>query len=180
MPKLKQRLREYVAGCFTGIWVETQEPQEAALDIQALCQEEEWRFARWDVDQGLRVAGQPVEDGQDPLVAVKSATAMGEETSVLVLENFHRFLGSPEIIQAMASQLHAGKQTRSIVVVLAPVLELPPELEKMFVAIEHDLPNREELREIAAGIGVEEGELAEGRELEQVLRRSIRVDPVGG
>ena len=90
----------------------------------------------------MRVAGQPVEDGQDPLAAVKSATAMGEETSVLVLENFHRFLGSPEIVQAMASQLHAGKQNRSIVVVLAPVLELPPELEKMFVAIEHLLPDR--------------------------------------
>ena len=173
MPKLKQRLREYVAGCFTGVWVETQEPQEAASDIRSLCQEEEWQFARWDVDQGLRVAGQSVEDGQDPLAAVKSATAMGEETSVLVLENFHRFLGSPEIVQAMASQLHAGKQTRSIVVVLAPVLGLPPELEKMFVAIEHNLPNREELREIAAGIGVEEGELAEGRELEQVLDAAL-------
>ena len=169
MPKLKERLREYVAGCFTGIWVETQEPQEASSDIQALCQEEEWRFARWDVDQGLRVAGQPVEDGQDPLAAVKSATAMGEETSVLVLENFHRFLGSPEIVQAMASQLHAGKQNRSIIVVLAPVLELPPELEKMFVAIEHSLPDRQQLQEIAGGIGVEDGELAEGRELEQVL-----------
>ena len=169
MPHLKQRLREYIAGCFTGIWIETQEPQEASSDIQTLCQEESWRFARWDVDQGLRVGGQSVEDGQDPLAAVKSATAMGEETSVLVLENFHRFLGSPEIIQAMASQLHGGKQSRSIVVVLAPVLELPPELEKMFVAIEHSLPDRAQLREIAEGIGVEDGELPEGRELEQVL-----------
>jgi SpoVK/Ycf46/Vps4 family AAA+-type ATPase len=169
MPKLKQRLREYIAGCFTGIWIETQEPQEASSDIQALCQEESWRFARWDVDQGLRVGGQSVEDGQDPLAAVKSATAVGEETSVLVLENFHRFLGSPEIIQAMASQLYGGKQTRSIVVVLAPVLELPAELEKMFVAIEHSLPDRVQLHEIAEGIGVEDGELPEGRELEQVL-----------
>ena len=101
-----------------------------------------------------------MEDGQDPLAAVKSSTALGEETSVLVLENFHRFLGSPEIIQALVSQLHAGKQNRSIIVMLAPVLELPPELEKMFVAIEHSLPDREQLQEIAAGIGVE---------LEQVL-----------
>jgi len=169
MPKLKQRLREYIAGCFTGIYLETQEPNEAVSDIQALCQEESWRFARWDADQGLRVGGHSVEDGQDPLAAVRSSTAMGEETSVLVLENFHRFLGSPEIVQAMASQLHAGKQNRSIVVVLAPVLELPPELEKRFVAIEHSLPDREQLQEIAAGIGVEDGELAEGRKLEQVL-----------
>ena len=112
MPKLRQRLREYVAGCFTGIWVETQEPNEAMSDIQALCQEESWQYARWNVDRGLRVGRQPVEDGQDPLAAVKSATAMGEETSVLVLENFHRFLGSPEIIQAMASQWPATRTFR--------------------------------------------------------------------
>lgn len=169
MPSLKQRLKEYVSGCFTGIWVETQEPQEAASDIQSLCQEEAWRFARWDIDQGLRIAGQAVEDGQDPLSAVKSAAAMGEDTSILVLENFHRFLSSAEIVQALVSQLHAGKQSRAIIVVLAPLLELPPELEKMFVTIEHSLPDRGQLREIAEGIGVEEGELPEGRELEQVL-----------
>ena len=169
MPTLKQRLNEYVLGCFTGVWVETQEPQEAISDIQSLCQAEKWQFAHWDVDQGLRMTGQAVENGQDPLSAVKSAGAMGEDTSILVLENFHRFLGSAEIIQAMISQLHAGKQSRSIIIVLAPVVELPPELEKVFVAIEHSLPDREQLREIAEGIGVEEGELPEARELELVL-----------
>ena len=169
MPTLNQRLKEYVLGCFTGVWVETQEPQEAISDIQSLCQDEAWQYAHWDIDQGLSVAGQKVEDGQDPLAAVKSASAMGGDTSILVLENFHRFLGSAEIIQAVVSQLHAGKQSRSIIVVLAPVLELPPELEKMFVAIEHLLPDREQLSEIAAGIAVEEGELPKGRELEQVL-----------
>ncbi len=52
---------------------------------------------------------------------------------------------------------------------LAPVLELPPELEKLFVAVEHALPTREQLNEIAAGIGTEDGELPTGSELEKVL-----------
>ena len=69
----------------------------------------------------------------------------------------------------MVSQIHSGKQTRSIIIVLAPVLELPPELEKLFVVVEHALPTREQLSEIAAGIGTEEGELPTGRELDRVL-----------
>ena len=94
------------------------------------------------------------------LAAVKAAGALGgQETSILVLENFHRFLTSVEIIQALVSQIHAGKQTRSIIIVLAPVLELPPELEKLFVVVEHALPTREQLKEIAEGIGTEDGEL---------------------
>lgn len=75
----------------------------------------------------------------------------------------------------MVSQIHSGKQTRSIIIVLAPVLELPPELEKLFVVVEHALPTREQLSEIAAGIGTEEGELPTGRELDRVLDAAGRL-----
>ena len=170
MTTLSQTLREYVAGCFTGIYVETQEPQEAYAEIGQLCRDESWQFGRWDIDTGLRVGDQVVEDVQDPLAAVKAAGAMGgDETSVLVLENFHRFLSSAEIVQALVGQLHAGKQTRSIIVVLSPMLDLPAELEKLFVAVEHSLPTREQLKEIAEGIGTEVGELPDEAELERVL-----------
>ena len=170
MKTLTQSMREYVAGCFTGIWIQTQEPQEAISEIKQLCQSEGWGVGTWNIDRGLHVAGQAVPDAQDPLAAVKAAAAIGGEgTSVLVLENYHRFLGSPEVVQAMIDQLHAGKQTRSIVVVLAPVLDLPAELEKLFIAVEHSLPTREQLQEIAAGIAVEDGELPTGVELDRVI-----------
>lgn len=92
-----------------------------------------------------------------------------DQPALLVLENFHRFLTSVEIIQAMVSQLHAGKQSRTIMVVLAPVVDLPPELEKLFVVVEHELPGRDQLQEIAQGIGTEADELPSGVELERVL-----------
>jgi len=86
-----------------------------------------------------------------------------------VLSNFHRFLNSAEIVQALAEQLVTGKQTRTFVVVLSPVVAIPVELEKLFVVVEHQLPNREQLHEIAAGIAAEEGELPTGTELDTVL-----------
>ena len=170
MGTLSQSLRDYVAGCFTGVWIESREPQEAITEIAQLCREESWQLATWNIDQGLRVGSESAPEGNDPLAAVKAAGALGgQETSILVLENFHRFLTCVEIIQALVSQIHAGKQTRSIIIVLAPVLDLPPELEKLFVVIEHALPTREQLQEIAEGIGTEDGELPTGKELEQVL-----------
>ena len=89
MAELKTMLREYVAGCFTGIWVQTQEPHEAFSDIQSLCSDESWQCAKWDIDRGLTLGGQAVEDGQDPLSAVKSAAAMGSETSIIILSLIH-------------------------------------------------------------------------------------------
>ena len=37
---LKNKLRELVAACFTGIWVETHESQDAIEEINGLCRDE--------------------------------------------------------------------------------------------------------------------------------------------
>ena len=53
--------------------------------------------------------------------------------------------------------------------VLSPVVQIPTELEKLFCVVEHDLPDRAQLEEIARGIATEDGELPEGDELDTVL-----------
>jgi hypothetical protein len=79
-----------------------------------------------------------VTDSQDPLAVIRSlpdiANASG--TTLTVFENLHRFLGSTEIIQALPRQLHAGKQIRCFVVVLAPDIQLPPEGDDLARVIE--------------------------------------------
>lgn len=169
MATFKTMLHEYVAGCFTGIWIETHEPEEAIAELGALCREQSWQLGQWNIDQGLRTGVALIEEASDPLSAVKSAGRIGEGTSILVLENFHRFLALPDIVHALAGQLHAGKQTRSIIIVVAPVLELPPELEKRFVVVEHALPDRDQLRKIAEELAIDEGELPEAAELDQLI-----------
>ena len=79
-----------------------------------------------------------------------------------MLRNFHRFLNSAEIVQALDTQLVAGKQARTFIVVLAPVVQIPVELEKQFVVIEHDLPDRDQLAGSPAGSPPRPGELPDG------------------
>lgn len=173
MTKLTNSLKEYVEGCFTAIWIQSHEPQEAVADIRGLCTEQQWQLATWDIDRGLQTSTggeSETTSANDPLAAVKAASSMaGEEPTIVVLENFHRYLGSAEIVQALVTQTHAGKQTRSIVVILAPIVELPPELEKLFVVIEHSLPDAEQLESIARQIATEAGELPGEAELATVL-----------
>jgi len=169
---LTEQLAEYVRACFTAIWIETHEQHEAAAAIAQLCQREQWRLATWNIDQGLSVSGAAVEQtGGDPLAAIRSVNSLAtaDGTALLVLENFHRFLSSAEIVQALSQQILAGKQNRTIVVILAPGGQLPVELDKLFVVLEHDLPDRDQLAEIAQGIATEAAELPGGTELETVL-----------
>ena len=171
---LRERLAEYVQACFTGIWIESHEHQDALSEITTLCREQAWRLAVWNIELGLQVPDQseaPSDATSDPLSAIRAARSLASSdgTAILVLENFHRFLQSAEIVQAVMRQVISGKQNRVIVVVLAPVVQLPIELEKLFVVLEHDLPDREELEQIARGIATEEGELPADVQLQAVI-----------
>ncbi|MCE9607059.1 MAG: hypothetical protein K8U03_19410 [Planctomycetia bacterium] len=117
---LAQSLTEYIRACFTGIWIESHEHQDALAEIAGLCRRESWRLATWDIDRGLDVGGnEPTNSsGQDPLSAIRalSSLASADGTAILVLQIFHRFLQSAEILQALARQIMSGKQHRTFVV----------------------------------------------------------------
>ena len=173
---LAERLSEYVRACFTGLWIRTHEPDDAAAEIIRLSRDQGWSVATWDVDRGLapagRAAGPDVVPGAaDPLAAIRALPALAtpDGTALLVLRNFHRFTGSPEVVQALDTQLAAGKQARTFVVILSPLVQVPVELEKLFVVVEHDLPGRDQLEMIARGVATEPGELPAGDGLDAVL-----------
>jgi hypothetical protein len=172
---LRAQLAELVSACFTGIWVLSHEHQDALAEIAQLCKDENWPLAVWNVHRGLQLPGQPNAQpdtgGSDPLAAVRAlgSLAKADSSAILVLTNFHRYLGNPEIIQALAEEVAVGKQRRTFVIVLAPVVQIPVELEKCFTVVEHELPDRGQLAEIARGVATEPGELPEGPELDRLL-----------
>jgi hypothetical protein len=173
---LTSRLHELISACFTGIWDQTQEPHEAAREITDLCRQEGWRLGIWDCDSGMQfpiehITMPGVTDAQDPLAAVRAMPqiANGSGTTIMLFENLHRFLGSVELIQAVARQAITGKHNRAFIVVLAPVTQIPPELDKLFVCVDHELPDHAQLEEIARGVATQDGELPNPDELPRVI-----------
>jgi hypothetical protein len=172
---LKERLAEFVRAAFTGIYVQSHEHEDALAEIAALCKEQSWSLASWDVDRGLVTDGQAAPATGDPVAAIRSLSALArpESSALLVLPNFHRLLGGAEVVQALAHQVHRGKDDRTFVLILSPVLQLPPELERLFVLVEHELPGREQLLSIAKGIATEDGEVPEGEDLGRLLDAAV-------
>jgi len=168
---------EHVRACFAGIWIESHEHADALEELTAVCRSESWTLATWDVASGLACPGFPSAEsvGPDPVAAIRALGNMAtpDGTAVLVLANFHRFLQSAEVVQALARQIVAGKQSRTILVVLAPLVSIPPELEKLFVVLTHELPDRSQLEAIARGVATEPGDLPEGDDLERVLDAAV-------
>src|SRR5439155_582129 len=136
-----------------------------------------WKIAVWDIAYGLRLPGRQepttAEKGAgDPLAALRALPALADAdgTSLLLLHHFHKFWANPEVMQTTFAQLIAGKQQRTFVVVLSPVLQIPVELEKLFVVLEHALPDREQLQSIATELTSDHPtELPGGEDWQRVL-----------
>ncbi|QDU73743.1 ATP-dependent zinc metalloprotease FtsH 4 [Bremerella volcania] len=169
---LTEQLSEHVEACFTGIWLQSHEPDEVLTEIGRLCRQQDWRLSTWNINQGIRgtEAGSGIV-ATDPLGVIQAipSLAVPGGTSIVVLSNFHFFVRGAEVVQALSDQVLLGKRDRTFVIILSPVCEIPVELEKMFVQIEHSLPQRDQLAEIAREVAVEEGELPESEAFEEVL-----------
>ena len=175
--KLAQQLTDYINAAFTGIWIQTNEADEAERELIQHARQRQWKVAVWDIANGLRVPGIPASAPQevgagDPLAALRALPALADDkgTALLLLHNFHRFFNNPEVIQTTFAQIVAGKQRRTFVVVLSPVVQIPVELEKLFVVIEHALPDRHQLERIARELLSEQpNDMPTGEHLQRVL-----------
>ncbi|MGA2067759.1 MAG: hypothetical protein ABSG86_22515 [Thermoguttaceae bacterium] len=86
---LSNRLRELIDAAFTGLWVQTYEPDEAIKEIQALAAAETWQVVVKEPDPEL-----------DPVAVVRALLSLESEAgkaTLLVLPNFTPYLGDPVV-----------------------------------------------------------------------------------
>jgi hypothetical protein len=138
--KLTDQLTDYVHSACSGLWIHTQEADEAEREIREHALQQGWKLAIWDIATGLRLAGSSSAtspDAGDPLAALRALPALAERngTALLLLHQFHRFLANPEVVQTMFNQLVTGKQHRTFLMVLSPLVQIPVELQKLFVVL---------------------------------------------
>ena len=102
----------------------------------------------WSVNTGLVPAGTNLQSQkhrdaatQDPLVALGNVIEH-VEPALYVFKDFHPFLKCQNmaVIRRMREVASALKNTYKTVVIVSPMLEMPPELEKDVTLIDFDLP----------------------------------------
>ena len=167
---LQQSFVEHVDAGFAGLFVQSFEQHEALSEMQSVAQQNGWGFATFDMDCGLTEHERSNND-LDPVAAIrwlKTQRASTDGAAVLVLVNGHRMLQDLQVIQVLTHAVIDGKLNRRFVVILGTSLTLPPELEKLFVVLEHSLPNREAMDDIMRHVATSE-DVPEGEALDRLL-----------
>ena len=166
---LQDNLRELIDAGFSGIWIQSQEPDEAISEIRSLANREGWIIAGQDEAGNLMT--EPSEDFQ-PYAAVAGFNAMTSDDStpntLLILPNFGSYLQDAATRQMVFKAIQTGKKNKRHIIIVAPVATIPVELEKVITVIDHDLPTRQQILGIAHGIATG-NELPQGAELDRLL-----------
>ena len=93
---------------------------------------------------------------------------------MLVVQNFHHFLDSVEIIQEIQNGLSTWKAQGSCLVIVGPPIVFPPELAKYFTTLEFQLPGLSDLLHIQEELGESVGVADERtRDIPVVFRTAL-------
>jgi AAA+ superfamily predicted ATPase len=193
---------DYIRAGFAGLYLLTAEEVRAESELKAIAQTLTYHLYAWTITQGLvDLATGSVQNMPDPVDAVNAVSDLPER-SMLVLKDFHQFLGdstqpaNPVLTRALKEQLRQCRSSGKVMVILGCSLQLPPEIRKDFTIVDFSLPDKQALgiisRSIAESAGIECGledlqaaaEAARGltaTEAEDILALSVvrakRLDP---
>jgi hypothetical protein len=151
-PKFVSDLDTLIRARYPLIYLVSWEEQRLDAILQDVAQTHGKALLHWSVTRGLRriSAARTVtvsEQSRDPVDAL-AAIGKLTEPSLVVLKDFHPFLDSPQVVRAMRELAQELKSTFTTVILLAPVLTIPVELEKELSVLDVPLPSFRDLYQL--------------------------------
>jgi len=138
------------------IYLVSFEEQRVDAHLEELAKEHGKAYLSWSVTKGLRHLGgvrTAVPEGLREPPAALSAIEKLSDPSLVVLKDFHPYLSDPGVVRALRELAQSLKSTYTTLILLSPVLQIPPEMEKEITVLDVPLPTYRELydllREIA-------------------------------
>ncbi len=148
---LNKQLKDSIQTRLPALWIDTTDSIGAQLELQLLAQEMSLTFVAWDLVRGVAMPNPPHPCIGDPVAAagLGNQHRIGGQPTVLLLHNYHWYLSRIEVVQALLNAISNARATPTTIVIAAPRIPLPQELESHFRFVEPGLPAAEEIREIA-------------------------------
>ena len=167
------------------VYIVSHEERRVLQAIETICERDDrrWKLASWDVASGLKSHHKEIlpdvnempQDQLDVLNWFESQALPAKDFLILVLKDFHRFIGvdgnlgqvEHRVIRALRNISQDSATKQKALVILAPTLHIPQELEKTVNVIDWPLPEAEHIHDRVSDL------LAAAHNREE-LRKSFR------
>jgi SpoVK/Ycf46/Vps4 family AAA+-type ATPase len=181
-----QELHTRINAGMPGIMVVSHEEQRVFSELLKVCEAVGYNLFNWSCARGLEHSAEPFKNDKDqirlkapdkkdylpdtdnPLDVLKviANSKTVPPNSIVNLRLFTVFLEDPGIQTYILDILNDFKKTQRQLIITAPVVKLPVELEKHFSVIVCELPSKEILEECLDGIA----------ETDEKIKKSLKPD----
>ncbi|MGO8702315.1 MAG: AAA family ATPase [Candidatus Brocadiia bacterium] len=163
---VKARLSELdvlIRARYPLIYVLTWEEGRVLAQVTALSAQRDKKVFEWSVTTGLVPGGTSIQSQkhrdtatQDPLVALDRVVEQ-IDPAIYIFKDFHPFLARSNmaVIRRLREIAAFLKNSYKTILLVSPMLEIPPELEKDVTVVDFDLPRAPDFHELLDRIAVE-------------------------
>ncbi len=132
------------------LYIVTYEEQRALDQLEKLCVAQKKKLFVWSFAQGLYNVALPerVDTSQRDPQKVLATVISAEDNAIYVLADYHHFLKDPGILRLLREARQKLKPSHKTLVILSPVLEIPPDLEKDVTVVDFAIPSFDEVAQI--------------------------------
>jgi AAA+ superfamily predicted ATPase len=142
------RITHYIKAGYPCLYLVSHEEQRIERTIAEAASATQRLLFAWDIVKGRHeVAAGTIEMIDDPLSILESVQTM-PENSILLLRDFHLFLGteaSAQLVRRFKDACIQAKARGITMLILAPEIKIPLDLTKLITLIEFSLPDRDAL-----------------------------------
>lgn len=177
-----QEIEVLIRARYPILYLVTNEEQRAQSMIEEIAHARQKRLLEWSCNTGMTPAGASIQTARqrntttrEPLAALDMVIEQ-VEPALFVFKDFHPYLSRQHftVIRKLKEIAIHLKNSQKTIVLISPVLELPPELDKEITVIHIDPPNADELGVLLDRIVREVCESRQARlELDAVSRERL-------
>ncbi len=152
-PPFVQELDLLVRARHPLVYLVTPEEQRAETILERLADQHGKALVSWSATRGLHRApggggsGALPEPSRAPLEVLAAVERLGEP-ALVVLKDFHPWLQDPLVVRALRELAFALEASYTTVILLAPTLVIPPEIEKEISVLDLPLPGYHDLLDL--------------------------------
>ena len=153
---MRNQITNYLRAGYPGLYLVSCEETRIEAELKGIAGSLGHQLYAWSVTEGLvNTADGHARDAQDP-IALLTAVDELPENSIVLLKDFHQFIedGNPVLVRKVKESLRVGKTKGKALVIVGCRIALPPELEREFVVVPFNLPDKEQLGVVLDNIAV--------------------------
>jgi SpoVK/Ycf46/Vps4 family AAA+-type ATPase len=147
MEAVLEKISELIRARYPLIYLLTHEEDRVERGLRRLCEQGDLDFYRWRSTEGLNnpKKAQPIANTRDPVAALSILNEKLHKPAIFLFEDLHTHLDEPGLRRALRDQVEFLGKRGQVIVIAAPSLNVPAELEKDVMVLDVPLPAAEEV-----------------------------------